>query len=173
MKRTIAGIILAIALLLSFSGCSQGGSGTTLDSVKSFLKGDVVGELNKSYSTKWFDFTVKSIKTAYTYGDYDAEQGYKFVIVTVSETNTFDEPIAMGAYDFEIAADGLLEEDRYPYAPFTDKMMPEEFELAVDETVEYDVVFIIPDEIIDIRFIYVEIDENENIGATFTINHSL
>lgn len=158
-----------LILSLSLSGC--GGSG--VESLSSIINGDVTGQLNKSYSTKWYDFTVKTIKTAYEYGEYEANEGYKFVIVTVSETNTFDEPIFMSAYDFNLDADGLLEEDSWAIEPFDSKVMPEEFELAVDETAEYDVVFIILDEIIDIRFIYVETDEEDNIGATFTINHSL
>lgn len=171
MKKAITAIILITALILPFSGCERAESITA--TAKSFIKGDVTGELNKQYSTKWFDFTVKSIRTAYEYAEYEADEGYKFVIVEISETNTFDEKIPMSAYDFVINADNLSEEDSWPIEPLDDKMMPENFDLAVGENAEYDVVFLIPDEIIDVRFIYVELDENEKIGATFTINHSL
>lgn len=79
----------------------------------------------------------------------------------------------MSVSDFYISADGLEEEDTYPYESFTDEMMPNEFKLDVGETAEYDVVFSIPDEIVDISFIYIEIDETGHVGATFTINHTL
>ena len=160
-----------VSLSFSLTGCGDVGS-----NIKSFLKGDVVGEMNKTYSTQWFDFTIKSIKSAYVYENYEVEEGYKFVLVRVSETNTFHEPIPMSCSDFYLDAVGIIEEDKYPYSPFEDEdsmMMPAEFTLSLNETVEYDVVFSIPDNIMEISFIYEEIDIEENIGATFTIKHSL
>ena len=171
MKKTIISVVVALVLVLALSSCSL------LDeAVKNIIKGDVTGELNTSYSTQWFDFTVKSIKSGYTYGDCDADDGWKFVVVRVSETNTFSEPIPMGIFDFYLEAEGLAEEDSWPLSPLEgseDTMMPDEFELDIDETAEYDVVFIIPDEITEISFIYEEYDEDGNIGVTFTINHTL
>ena len=181
MKKQIIAILLVLTMMFCLTSCSDAGekvnslASGAADSVKSFIKGDVTGVLDKSYSTQWFDFTVHSIKTAYTYADFETDEGWKFVIIDVSETNTFGEPIPMSAYDFELAAEGLEEEDSWPLAPLEDaeKMMPEEFELAHGESARYDVVFVIPDEIIDISFIYVELDENDNTHATFTIKHSL
>jgi hypothetical protein len=153
------------------TGC--GAAGVAAGVVKNLIEGNVTGELNKTYSTQWFDFTVKTIKTAYEYAGYDAGDGYKFVDVIVSETNTFDEPIPMGYWDFELAAEGLPEEDTIPLEPLDETCMPEEFTLEVGETAEYHVLFTIPDEITEISFIYEEIDEEDNVGATFTIKHEL
>ena len=169
MKKTIRSIavLMVLVLSLSFSACSE---------VQSFIKGDVTGELNKTYSTQWFDFTVKSIKTAYSYGEFYTDDGWKFVIVRVSEKNTFNTAIPMSAYDFFLKAEGLEEEDGWPLSPLEgseDTMMPEEFEIRIGGSAEYDVVFSIPDEITDISFIYEEIDDKQNVGATFTIKHSL
>jgi hypothetical protein len=79
----------------------------------------------------------------------------------------------MGTFDFHITADGLSEDDSIAYEAWVDSMMPDEFYLEVGETVEYDVVFGIPDEIMEIGFVYIEIDENDGIGATFTIKQAL
>jgi uncharacterized protein YceK len=171
MKKLTA-ILLTLALMAALTGCG-GVVGDTASAVKSFISGDVTGELNKTYSTQWFDFTIKTIKTAYEYAGYEAGDGYKFVDVVVSETNTFEEPIPMGYWDFELAAEGLPEEDTVPLEPLDETCMPEEFVLKVGETEEYHVLFTIPDEITDISFIYEEIDEDDNVGATFTIKHSL
>ena len=177
MKSKLTTIIIIVScLILLLAGCGRQTASSVdhvLEGVRSFIKGDVTGELNKSYSTQWFDFTIKSIKTAYSYAGYENNEGYKYVVVAISETNTFDEPIPMGTFDFYLTAEGLSEEDGLPYEPFDDRMMPSEFELAVGESVDYDLVFEIPDEIIDISFVYIELDEEENVGATFTIKHSL
>lgn len=169
MRRKLIVFVLAMTLLFTLTGC-----GNAAESISNFIKGDVTGEMNKTYATQWFEFTVKGIKVASQYdGTLPEEEGYKYVVVTVSETNTFSEAIPMGFTDFYLEAEGLLEEDQWGYHPFADTMMPYEFMLEEGETVEYDVVFSIPNEITEISFVYIEIDEEENIGATFRINHSL
>lgn len=171
MRKTFLKALIILISILLLTGC--GDVESLSSSVQSFIKGDVTGELNTTYSTQWFDFNVKDIRASDEYGGYPAYDGYKYVIATVEETNTFDESIPMGASDFYVSADGLEEEDTYPYESFDDKMMPDEFQLDVGETVEYDVVFEIPEEIVDIRFIYIEVDDTDHVGATFTINHTL
>ena len=181
MKKQVIAVVLVLAMVLCLTACSDAGekvnsvASGVAGSVKSFIKGDVTGTLNKSYSTQWFDFTVHSIKTAYSYSGYDVDDGWKFVIVNVTETNTFGEPIPMSVYDFELGTEIPEEEDRWPLEPLDDspQMMPEEFELADGESATYDVVFVIPDEIVDISFIYVELDDTDATHATFTIKHSL
>lgn len=190
MLKRILVIIMVLVLSFAVAGCSSSGSGNGSDekagltgalddlagNINNFIKGNVTGELNKTYSTQWFDFTIKTIKTAYDYNGYSANEGYKFVVVDVTEKNTFDEPIPMSVDDFEMHAVGLEEIDQWPLDPFEDepgRMMPWEFDLAVGETVNYDVVFVIPEDIYDVEFIYIEIDEYDQIGATFTIKHSL
>ncbi|MCL1790917.1 MAG: hypothetical protein FWG40_06100 [Peptococcaceae bacterium] len=172
MKR-IWMIGLVMVLVFSLAGCSRDSDATLGSAIKSFIKGDVTGELNKTYSTKWFDFNVKSIRSADEYGGKETVDGYRFVVVRVTETNTFKEPIPMFSSDFYLKAAGLSDEDMYPLDAFedVDTMMPDEFNLEVNQTKEYDVVFAIPDDIEEVSFVYVEIDINESVGATFTIKH--
>ncbi len=168
MKRKLSALILLFTVLVTFTGCTE---------VQSFLKGDVTGELDKTYSTQWFDFSVNSIETAYEYGGETLEEGYKFVIAEVTERNTFDEAIPMSCYDFEINGEGIEGEDIYPadpeYFSLSVLMMPSEFQLEVDEIIVKDVVFVIPEDVLDIQFVYIELDEDQNVGATFKIEHTL
>ena len=54
-------------------------------------------------------------------------------------------------------------------SPLDDTMMPDDFELAKDETVEYHMLYEVPD-IDGLMLMYTEIDEAENYGVTFTIH---
>ena len=182
MTKRIIAIVLVLAMSVCLASCSDAGAtvssaaSSMADSVKSFIKGDVTGVLNKEYSTQWFDFTVHSIKTAYEYKEYEAESGWKFVIVNVSETNTFGEPIPMSVWDFQLFGDGIEEEDTWGLEPFDDvenNMMPAEFYLEDGEEVNYDVVFVIHDEVTDVSFVYLEIADDDSTYATFTVKHSL
>ena len=133
------------------------------------------GGINRTYYTQWFDFTVNYVTVSYEYFDYEADTGWKFVVFNVSETNTFDEPIPMSNYDFELAAEGLAHEDTWPIEPLEGaySMMPEEFILDINESATYDVVFVIPDDIYDIDFIYVELDNSDITHETFTVKYTL
>ena len=170
-------LILLAALVFSLAGCkaaSDTGSADTSSTVKDSVNNDNT-VLNKKYSTQWFDFTIKTMTTATEYQGYESEPGYKFVVVEIRETNTFSSSLRMSASDYQLEAAGLMEEEKLPYAPFegVSTMMPEEFELTQGQTVDYDLVYEIPEAIMDISLVYVEIDLKGNVGATFTLDYSL
>ena len=167
MRKKLLVVFVVVLMLFSFAGCSK-----VIEGVRQVLSGNVSGEIGQSYSTQWFDFTVKSVKEASSYAGYEPEPGYRFIVVDISETGAFDEPVTMGTFDFYMDADNF----RYylwPLDPFDDSMMPMEFMLAKGETVEYIMVYEIPDEAPNLKLLYTEIDIEDNEGVTFTINLNL
>ena len=171
MRKKLLIVIVVMVFLfgmaLSFAGCSK-----VVEGVRQVLSGNVSGEIGKSYSTQWFDFTVKSVKEVDSYAGYEPEAGYRFIAVDILETGAFDEPITMGTFDFYMDADTFFEYI-WPLDPFDDSMMPSEFMLEKGETVEYIMVYVIPEEAPNLKLMYTEIDIEDNEGVTFTINLNL
>lgn len=173
-KKVLLFVAVIVSLALSFTGCSSTGDqlSSVMDTVGSavaqMLSGDVTGEVGKAYATQWFDFTVESIKFVEEYAGYRAEDGNELVDVLLTETGTFAEPSPMGTFDFSIYSPSR-DENYWPISPLDDTMMPDEFDLAKDETVKYHMVYEVPEGLSDLALMYVEVDEEENIGVTFTI----
>ncbi|MDR1135921.1 MAG: hypothetical protein LBL49_07050 [Clostridiales Family XIII bacterium] len=163
MKRKItAAIVIALAVSLALSGCGE--------TVRNFIMGNVDGEIGKTYSTKWFDFIVSSVDKVDEYSEYTPPEGYTLLDVVVKETNTFDEPITMGTFDFYLTTDTSSMEI-YPLDPFNDDptLMPEEFDLALKESAEYHMIFEFPADATGVTLKYTEVDEDDNVSATFSI----
>lgn len=159
--------LLALTLLLGLSLTACFGTGDP-------NAGAPDGTVGKTYETKWFTFSVDAMETAAAYKGMEAGEGEVFLICTVTETNNWEgkEPIPMSSEDFYVTREDWTE----PVGPETaweEAMMPLSFELAPDEQVTYDVVFSIPADSKDIQFTYVEINENQDVFATFTVNHDL
>lgn len=189
MKRLLV-VLLAVLLAASLAACGKSAedivseaagavSGAVDDvagAVASLLSGDVTGEIGKSYRTQWFTFSVESIQAVEEYKGEVPDEGNMFLDIVVTEKNTWEanDDIPMFCTDFYIEADGYdTYEDIYWLEPWDDSMMPLEFTLAPDEEVTYHLIYELPKEATNIRMIYVEEDENNNIGATFTIKHTL
>lgn len=185
-KVTFSFLTIALCLIVAFgfSGCGKSGDGTggnvvqnVVDAFKDALdlsstSGDVEGEVGKTYKTQWFAFCVESIEFVDEYAGYQPQEGYTLVDVVVKETNIFDESIPMGTFDFLLDSDSFVEY-MTPMAPLNDTMMPEEFELAVDDTVTYHMVYEVPADLADLYIFYTEIGddgtEEGEIGDTFSI----
>jgi hypothetical protein len=164
-------------MLLFLGACGSGGNSSSsgggvvanaIDSVGNFLKGNVTGEVDKVYSTEWFNFAVRSIEKVDEYAGYSAEEGFILLDVVVEELNTFSEDIPMGTFDFYLDSDTFIDYI-FPLDPLDDTMMPTEFSLSPSEDVKYHLLYEIPDGVADLRLMYTEIDEEDNEGATFTI----
>jgi hypothetical protein len=169
--------VAAVILIVSFAGKTMmardtnGGSITESigSAVASMLKGDVTGEVGKTYSTQWFNFSVLSIDKVTEYAGYKPEESNILVDVKIAELCTFNEDTDMSYNDFYLDSDSF-EEYVFPIEPLDDTMMPEEFTLKPKEKVEYHIVYEFPEETKGLKLMYTEIDEAENEGATFTIN---
>jgi hypothetical protein len=172
-KLRIALIIVVIVVVLVpgvirvISRTSEGEG--TLEAIGSYLKGDVTGEVGKRYSTKWFQFTVKSVEKTQEYAGYEAEDENILVDVVVTERCTFDETTDMSKDDFYLDEESFPDYI-FPIDPFDDSMMPAEFQLEPKEEREYHMVYEIPADTTGLKLVYIEQDIEGNIGATFTIN---
>ena len=60
MRKKLIAVVVVVVMLVAFSGCSKVVE-QVAEGVRQVLSGDVSGEIGKSYSTQWFDFTIKSV----------------------------------------------------------------------------------------------------------------
>jgi hypothetical protein len=88
--------------------------------------------------------------------------------VLITETGTFYEASPMGTFDFYMDASSF-EYYIYPLDPWSNEMMPMEFDLYPDETVEYHMIYEIPANTTGLNLFYTEVDAEEGEGATFRI----
>jgi hypothetical protein len=174
--------VLFLSVILSFSACGQkveqaadtaaGAISSAGRALGQLLEGDVTGEIGKDYRTEWFSFNIASVEEVSEYAGYTPTEDYTLVDVIVSETCIFDQAIPMGTFDFYMDSDSF-EDYIYPLDPLDDSMMPLEFDLAPDESVQYHMVYEIPVERDGLVLMYTEIDESDTEHATFTINLNL
>jgi hypothetical protein len=177
MKSRIITVAIAVGIALAAltSGC-----GAVRDIVNSAAEqfsdstpseiGAINVETGKTYSTQWFNFKVHSAQYVDEYAGYAPREGNTLLDILIEETNTFEEPIPMGTFDFYITMENASHE-LYPMNPIDDDptMMPEEFELDDGEKAEYHMLFEFPDDSSGIELNYTEIDEEETISAIFTL----
>ena len=184
-KRLLATVTVVFALLLVLTSCSKAsdlidsassavnsGLDNATSALDNFLSGDTIGEVGKTYSTQWFSFNVKSITAVDEYAGYTAADGMQLIDVVVQEKNIFDQTIPMGTADF-FTDEATWPDYIYPMDPLDDTMMPIEFDLAVGETVEYHLIYEVPEGFNSMMLVYVEYDITETEGATFTINFTI
>jgi hypothetical protein len=170
-KLTYVTMLLLLSLTLGACGDDNGSSlrSSLSSTVQNFLSGNVTGEVGKAYSTQWFNFAIRSIERVDEYAGYVPAEGNILLDAVVEELCTFNEPIPMGTFDFFVDADTFLDYV-YPLSPLDETMMPENFDLAPKENAIYHMIYEIPANTVDLRLMYIEIDEEENEGTTFTIN---
>jgi hypothetical protein len=167
----LKGCVFLTVLALALSGCGNSVREAALNTAKSvveMLSGDVTGEVGKTYATQWFEFTVQSISEVSEYAGYTPEDGYTLYDVLITETGTFDEASPMGTFDFYMDASSF-EDYIYPLDPMNGEMMPLEFDLEPDQTVEYHMVYEVPSGASGVNLMYTEVDAEENEGVTFNI----
>jgi len=74
----------------------------------------------------------------------------------------------MGIFDFYMD-DPNFEEYIWAIPPLDSTMMPEEFNLAPNESVQHVMAFEVPAETTKLALVYTENDENGHDGVTFSI----
>jgi hypothetical protein len=145
------------------------GCNAPIDERESVLDGTIL----QTYSTQWFDFTVISVRTSKQIDQYlPYADAYQFLIVTILEKNTYNEAIPMSCWDFCLEAQALKEEDRWARSDFEGDptIMPTQFILEPGESIAYDLIFCIPENLPSVGISYSEIDEKNQEGATFIVN---
>ncbi|MDR2131799.1 MAG: hypothetical protein LBP30_00445 [Clostridiales Family XIII bacterium] len=171
MRQKLFAVLISSALLIAaLSGCGsvKDVARNAAESVVELLSGEVTGEIGQTYSTKWFEFTVQSIDEVSEYEGYSPAEGSVLYDVLITEKGTFEEPSPMGTFDFYMDAPSFPDYV-YPIDPLNEDMMPLEFDLAKDQTVEYHMVYEIPADVSGLNLMYTEVDEDDNEGVTFNI----
>lgn len=167
-------IILCVMLSLSLFACGQDTSPAQQDdtaaitSSSEMLEGDITGVVGTEYETKWFTFTIDSLSSASSYGDYTAADGNLLAVAHITETNTSSDQQHFGTFDWFVD-DGSFENLYYPLDPLNDTMMPASFVLEAGETASYDVVIEYPLELAAPSLMYVEADDQGGIYVTFKV----
>jgi len=178
MRIRLAALLLAAAFVfIGLTGCSHTISFTNpaekrRESISDFISGntpgDVTAEPGKTYATKWFEFMVHSIEKADAYMGYAAEEDHQLYKVLLTVKSIWDEPIPMGLFDFYMDSPDFTE---YIWAipPLDGTMMPEEYNLEPNKTVQYAMIFEVPADTAGLALMYTENYKGGEDGATFAI----
>ncbi len=166
-KRGLA-LVLALCMVSTFTltACNQveQAANDVSNAVAQMIEGDVTGVVGTEYATKWFTFTVDTMETAQSYGDYTAAEGNTLLVAHITETNTSGSSQPFGTFDWFVD-DSSLPDYIFPLDPFTDEMMPASFNLSDGETASYDIVIEYATSLAEPYLMYIEVDEE---GTTYT-----
>lgn len=183
MKR-FGALILALALAWSLTAC--GGSGSSGTSVLPALNGGSgassadssdgaysEGRLGDVMRTYFFAFTVNSVYTCDSFDDFAPEEGKQVLVAEVSVKNTFTESLPMFDTDFQIQWNDEEDPDNAYASPisanFSDELLPETYELAVDEQVTGLLAFEVPADVKDYSLVYLEEFDDDTTGDFYAV----
>ncbi len=127
-------------------------------------------EPGEKVSTYWFDFTVDGVEVLDRYGDYQAKDGYRLAVCSMTIKNTFGDVVPMNWADFVLlweggegegetsAAASLSDMDgSYAIPPYSQEQFPDEYELEKGETREGLLVFEVPDQVTKAAVVFQEL----------------
>lgn len=125
--------------------------------------------------TAFFDFTVNSGYLTTSYDEYTPEEGNVFLVVDITITNTLNQSIPMFDTDFQAQWGEDEDPDAFTYSltaygqePKGD-MLPEEYELAINETRTGKLVYQVPANYHDFSVSYMEVYDNQDSGDLFFV----
>jgi hypothetical protein len=180
-SKLLVALMISLCMVATFAlaGCNGGNNGQQDQGQEQQeqqqqqqpqqLSGTVTGNIGVLYATKWFTFTVNSMSTNASFENYNAADGYTLVIANVTITNTFGATQPFGTFDWFVD-DESLTRYIYPLDPLGSNMMPTQFDLNDGDTVTYNVVIEYPSDLADPYFMFVEVDEENNLGAAFRLS---
>ena len=161
-------VMAVLMLVLALGACSN----------KNAQGSNENGDIGRTFSTMFFDYTVNSAESPAEYDGYTAGDGNKLIVVNVSVKNDFGSTLPMFDTDFVLFwGDGNNGEYSWAVDAFNDKMMPLEWELDNRETATYDMLFEAPADKTEFSLSYLEEytdrDGNDQTGewydAMFTL----
>ena len=167
MKK-LAALLLAAVMAVSVIGC-----GGSTDAVIRPKNGLAEGELGNTMRTYWFDFTVNSAYLCDSFSGYDAADGNKLLVVDITVTNTFGEPLPMFDSDFWVEWNSD-DSDAYAYpvenaASLSSDILPGEYYMAVDEVDKGLLLFEVPDGYTEYAIAYIEVNVDDETGDFFVV----
>lgn len=134
--------------------------------------GTIFGEIGETVSTHEFDFSVNNLAAGDIIGEYPADDGYTYVTADVTLTNTLDTELEIGSALFCVYFDMGEGEERiedYEYAMDTsalenDSMFTAYDTLAPGGTVTGTIVFMVPDNGVNLDLVVTQLAEDETIS---------
>ena len=128
----------------------------------------------KIISTSWFDYSINSIEAMSEFEGYTAKTGNQLIVIDINLVNTFDDSVPMFDSDFQLGW-GTYSDDEiaFPLAPYSSNQLPEEYNLAINETREGILVYDVPDSISDFVLGFLEVYEDGKEGNLFVSEFSI
>ena len=150
---------------------SSGTSGSSGTTAAQQLSGEVIGQVGTEYATRWFNFTVNSLKVVTSYASLTPYSGNNLVVANVTITCTYDTPQHFGTYDWFLSDETLsgYHEPIDPPSGANSMMMPLDFILDSGQTATYEVVIEYPASIPNPCFIYAETSSSGEVFTLFKI----
>lgn len=173
MKKWIVMMVLMV-LTISLTACDKAVMIT--DNVTKMVEAQgrdydhlITARVGETTTNAFFEWTVSSVKTSFDIDGYTPLDGYMYVVADISTTNiTYDNNLPLGNYDYLIAWGPGDDEWDWPLIEFTEGMYPDEVIVEVGKTVEGMLVFLVPDNVIDVSLIYDEIYDDDFVGNTYS-----
>lgn len=133
----------------------------------------IYGDIGETVSTNEFDFSVNNLATGNIIGEYPADDGYTYVTADVTLTNTLETELEIGSGLFCVYFDIVEGEERfedYEYAMDTsvlesDSMFTTYDTLAPGGTVTGTIVFMVPDDGVNLDLVVTQLAEDETISS--------
>lgn len=121
-------------------------------------------------TTAFFQLAINSVNVVDELEGYVPNDGYKFMVVNVSITNTFGSEIPM--YDADFAMLWAEDEGAYPDTDFTDAL-PAEYDIADGETTTGNLVYIVPADKTNFILQYYDLWDDDFEGNTYNMRIKL
>jgi len=140
------------------------------------VDGFAEGRMGDTMHNSFFDYTVNSAYVCSEYEGFTPQDGNEILVVDVTVKNTFPESIPMFDTDFQVQWNDDAEDaygfpiTAYEENDFTnEEMLPTEYTLAVNQTVNGLLVYEVPEGHNDFSVSYKEIYEDESEGDVFFV----
>ena len=180
MKKQIRTVLAAI-LAVSLAGCSKAASSIASDSAPKINivtpeeNGFATGYATDIMRTEFFDYTVNSAYLTDTFSDYELTEGNVFLVVDLTVKNSLNQSIPMFDTDFQAQWGDDENDDAFAYsvtaygAAPAEGVLPEEYELAINEERTGKLVFQVPAGHKDFSVSYMEVYDSGEQGNTFFV----
>lgn len=191
MKKMIA-VLLAACLVSLLAGCNMGqdnplnaivGGGSSSQSSNSSAPsvsdsagdGYYEGRIGDTMKNEFFEYTVLKANYINEYAGYKPAAGNVLVDTVIRVKNVFGETIPMFNMDFQIQwGDGDEDYGFGVEALYGEEgIMPDSYDLGRAETVEYHIVYEVPEGTNEYSISYLEVYDDDSTGDVFFVYFEL